>query len=282
MTTIAFLGDNTTTTALAVTASWPSAPGPLLVELDRSGGSLAAWQGMPVNPSLSTIVADGRGVTTASSGHAAGRGPGGGSGRGSEGRICWSALGPRIRVSPSGIRFIPAPIRSLEAGRAVEESCKHLLPGISASAELTALLDIGRIVPAEGIPRAALGASAIVVCHRQAAASAEAAAVRLERLVETVELLARLGVPPTVALIGDEPYEGAEVLALLTEEVPALSGLPRCLVELPVDPLSAAVLAGRSGVSPRRFARLPLMRAARSLAGQLDAATRNPHGATGR
>jgi hypothetical protein len=260
MTTIAFVGDNTTTTSLAVAASWPVPTCPLLVELDPSGGSLAAWQGMPVNPSLSTIVAASRAVADGLRRDAPAGAPGG---------VCWSTLEPRIRVSPQGIRFIPAPIRSLEAGRAVEESCKELLPGLAASAALTALLDIGRIVPAAGIPRAALGATAIVVCHRQAAASPEAAAVRLQRLVETVELLARLGVPPTVALIGSEPYDGGEVLALLTEAVPALGGGGPCLVELPVDPLAAAVLAGRSGVSARRFARLPLMRAARTLAEQL-------------
>jgi hypothetical protein len=154
LTTIAFLGDNTTTTSLAVATSWPSARRPVLVEVDRSGGSLAAWQGMPANPSLSTIVADSKPAATTGNG----------------GESCWRLLEPRIRTSPRGVRFVPAPIRSLEAGRAVEESCNALLPGLAASAELTALLDVGRIVPADGIPRAARGATAIVVCHRQAAA----------------------------------------------------------------------------------------------------------------
>jgi hypothetical protein len=43
------------------------------------------------------------------------------------------------------------------------------------------------------------------------------------------------------------------------------------LITLPVDPLGAAVLAGRAGVSARRLQRLPLLRATARLADHLVA-----------
>jgi hypothetical protein len=57
MGTIAVLGDHATTTTLAIAAMWTAEPAPIVIEADASGGSLAAWLGVPVNPSLSTIVA---------------------------------------------------------------------------------------------------------------------------------------------------------------------------------------------------------------------------------
>jgi hypothetical protein len=85
-------------------------------------------------------------------------------------------------------------------------------------------------------------------------------------------------VPPTVALIGDEPYDGADVLALLDDAVPTAAGRGPRLIVLPVDALAAAVLAGRTGVSARRFARLPLARAARTLARHLESVTSGTSG----
>lgn len=240
MGTIAIIGDRTTTTTLAIAAGWNAETTPLVVEVDPSGGSLAAWLDMPVNPSLSTIVAQG-------------------------GTPTWRGLEPMVRTSRQGLRIIPAPVRSREAGRAIDESCRALLPMLAADRGRTTLLDLGRSAPADGVPRTALGAEAVVVCHRQEPASARAAAVRLERLAETVEVLARLDVPLTIALIGDQPYAGDEVLEYLVDADVVTSPSEPSLLIVPVDPLCAAVLAGRIGVSARRLARLPLMRAARSL-----------------
>ena len=241
MGTIAIIGDRTTTTTLAIAVGWNAGTTPLVVEADPSGGSLAAWLDMPVNPSLSTIVAQG-------------------------GTPTWSGLEPMVRTSRQGLRIIPAPVRSREAGRAIDESCRALLPMLAADSGRTTLLDLGRSAPTDAVPRTARGAEAVVVCHRQERASARAAAVRLERLAETVELLGELDVPLTIALIGDQPYAGDEVLDYLTDADGAMSSAEPSLVSVPVDPLCAAVLAGRIGVSARRLARLPLMRTARSLA----------------
>ena len=251
MGTIAVLGDHATTTTLAVAAMWTAEPAPIVIEADASGGSIAAWLGVPVNPSLSTIVAQT---------HALDDEPLGGR---------RDAL---VRTSSAGLRFVPAPVRSREAAQATTEATRSLLPGLAAS-DRPALVDVGRFVPADGVPRPAVGARSIVVCHRQESASAGAAAVRLERLAESVEVLSRLDVPITVTLIGDDPYGGDEILYYLEgDEAGQLStGVRPSLITLPVDPLGAAVLAGRAGVSARRLRRLPLLRAAALLADHLVA-----------
>ncbi|MDX2381574.1 MAG: hypothetical protein QNM02_17660 [Acidimicrobiia bacterium] len=270
---IAFIGDRTTTTTLAVAVAWngtdrnwtpwnrtprnrttdgetaQDAPrAPLVVEVDPAGGSLAAWLDMSTNPSLSTVVAQG-------------------------GALHRDDLEPLIRTSPRGLQIIPAPVRSREANRAVDEASHGLLQTLADDVHRTALLDVGRLVPSSGVPSTVHGASAIVLCHRQEPASARAAAVRLERLAESVELLAHLDRPLTIVLIGDQPYGGHEIIDYLLGDESRIAtaiAIPR-LIPLPDDPLCAAVLAGRVGVSTRRLGRLPLMRAARALAAHLRA-----------
>jgi hypothetical protein len=271
---IAIIGDRTTTTTLSIAAAWNETArdratrnrrgrnrtgrneteqegwdAPLVVEVDPAGGSLAAWLDMPTNPSLSTIVAQGSALQS-------------------------DGLEPLIRTSPHGLHIIPAPVRSREASRAVDEASRSLLPTLSDDSRRTALFDVGRLVPAAGVPPTVQGASAIVLCHRQDPASARAAAVRLERLAESVELLAHLDRPLTIVLIGDQPYSGDEIVDYLLRDelrIATPAAVPT-LIPFPEDPLCAAVLAGRVGVSTRRLARLPLMRAARTLASHLRAA----------
>ena len=62
-----------------------------------------------------------------------------------------------------------------------------------------------------------------------------------------------------VAVIGADPFEFDQIETFLADSASA----PRRVVGLPVDGLTAAVYAGRTGVSARRLARLPLARAAR-------------------
>lgn len=247
MTAIGIIGDVTTTTALALASALDHELHPTIVEADPSGGSLAAWLDTPLNPSLTTIVAQRRSFAT-------------GSGTSS----VWAMLEPNVRIAAHGPRFVPAPVRSIEARRAVDEAAQWLFPALATADDGLALLDLGRLLPADGLPRAAGTVGSLVVCHRQERASAGAAAVRLERLAEAVELLRHLDVPMTVALVGTEPYRGDEVHDYLNA---SLSGEPTStLLTLPVDPMAAAVLAGRRGISGRRLARLPLMRAAAALA----------------
>jgi hypothetical protein len=67
-------------------------------------------------------------------------------------------------------------------------------------------------------------------------------------------------------VIGRSPFDPAEIGQFVDQ---ALPNTVRHTVALSDDPLAAATLAGRSGVSAKRLRRLPLMRDAAKLAGDL-------------
>jgi hypothetical protein len=247
---IALVGDCTTTTALALVAGWPqqttleSAREVIVVELDPTGGSLAAWLDTPLAPSLSTVVTALH--HSASSGEAA--------------SSMWTSVDSMVRRSSAGVRFIPAPFRSIEARRAVAEAERSLLPLLATRTDTVALLDVGTIDPSR-LPAACLHAAITLVCHRLDSSSAPAATARLERLAESVEALRDVGREVAIVVIGDDPFPLAEVLDFAA---PAARGW-----HVAVDPLAAAVFAGHSGVSPRRLGRLPLVRSANRTAADL-------------
>ena len=81
----------------------------------------------------------------------------------------------------------------------------------------------------------------------------------------TCEHLALRSIPFVVALIGSQPYGPGEVARFV--------GAPT-VVELPVDPWAAAVLAGRTG-SARRFRRSPLQRALGAASATVAATSRD-------
>jgi MinD-like ATPase involved in chromosome partitioning or flagellar assembly len=235
MSAVAVVGSPSTTTTVALAVAWPGPHIPIVVEADPTGGSLAAWLDVPATPSLSTAVASG-----------VHREP--------------DAIAALARVTPSGVRLLPAPVRSVEARRSVAEAEAVVLPGLAASDEHLVLLDLGRRSAADSL--AALHSCDVcVVVHRQAEQSSRAAAVGVERLAELVDAVAATGVAVVVTVVGATPFDPAEVGAFAVGERTDLA-----MVALPVDPVAAAVLAGRSGVSARRLARLPLMRSAREVA----------------
>jgi len=247
MTTIVVGGDHATTTAMAIGAGWPL-PGPaepelevVVIEADRTGGSLAAWLDTPLSPSLSSVVA---GLH---------QGASSGATRGTQ----WSIVEAMVRRSASGLRFVPAPFRTREARGAVDEAERTVFPLVAAEERTVALLDVGRFDPLR-LPRCVHDATLTLVVHRQDPASAPAATVRLERLAEAVDALQSIGVPLGLAVVGEQPFSLAEVVEFTELDGPAWT--------LATDPLSAAVLAGQAGVSARRLARLPLMRTAAGLA----------------
>lgn len=258
MTVIVLTGDCTTTTALALAAGWPMAPThqdtpagreTIVVEADPRGGSLSGWLDTPAIPSLSTVV-------TAL--HQAG---GSRDDVRSRPSLQWATVDPLIQRSPAGPRFIPAPIRSREARTAVHEASHGLFPLLADVDHTIALVDAGALDLAQPSP-AMKFAGVTVICHRQASASAQAAAVRLERLAEQAEALAAAGHRTAIALIGDQPFANEEVVSFAAPHATSWT--------LPVDALAAAVLAGRQGVSARRLKRLPLMRVAAAMARDLD------------
>lgn len=253
MSIVAVVGDCTTTTTLALASGWPSEHDAVVLEADRTGGSLAAWLGTPVSPSLSTIVANSASL-------------------GNNPATAWFAVDAMVRHAPSGIRFIAAPVRSRAASTALSEASNTLFPLLAQLSEPTLIADIGSYAVVDTPPALLSLASAIVVCHRQDTASAAAATVRLERLAELVQVLGAFGVPLIVALIGDRPFGSDEVSQFL-----AADGHPEIVMHsLPVDDLTAAVFAGRTGVSERRLARLPLIREASALARQVAPADADP------
>lgn len=245
MTIIAVIGDCTTTTCLALSASW-ALDDVVVLEADPSGGSLAGWLDTPSSPSLATIVAS-LGVREASDG------------------MAMSVVSAMTQRSASGVRFIAAPPRSLPARRAIEEAESNVVPALAAS-DVVTLADLGRREPTNLPTRMVTAAAVTLVVHRQHAASAAAEAVRLERLVELVEHTATLARTVILAVVGNDPFDPVEI----AQHVEASSqGAIAEFVTLADDPLAAAVLAGRAGVSANRLRRLPLMRTAASAASRL-------------
>lgn len=232
---VAVSGDLTTTTSVALASGWAESHDVILVEADPSGGDLAAWFDMPVVPSLSTVV------TRVLDGE-------------------WSDIERHTRLAENGLRVIPAPVRSVEAAQAVGESARSLVPTLASRRIPITIADTGRF-PVSPASHPFVGAAAVhVLVHRQATQSARAAAVRLQRLAEHLDALVPSPAPVVAAIVGTAPFgidEISEFVASSVGRVPVVS--------FPDDVLAAGVFAGRTGVSARRLARLPLVRAAREL-----------------
>ena len=170
------------------------------------------------------------------------------------------------RRSDSGLRFVPNAVRARAAHRAVEEAAVAVLPALAA-ALTTVIADVGVHESGRAPSPALRVADVVVIVHRQATESARAATVRIERLVETVDELAHLDAVFILAVIGTTPFDPAEIGLFVDESVP---GTVRVTVAIADDPLAAATIAGRAGVSAKRLRRLPMMRDASTLATALS------------
>lgn len=248
MTIVAVAGDVCTTTSVALASAWPVSDDVVLVEADPSGGDLAAWLDMPVAPSLSTVV------TRVLDG-------------------AWPDVERLTRLADSGIRLLPAPVRAGEAGQAVAESARSLVPTLATLRSPVTIADTGRLQSSPETHPFVGSAVVNIVVHRQASQSSRAAAVRLQRLAEQLEAFAATPSTLIVAIVGAAPFGIGEIETFLADSVGV-----NAIVGLPVDDLAAAVYGGRTGVSERRLARLPLARAALDLA---RVAERSAHDATG-
>jgi MinD-like ATPase involved in chromosome partitioning or flagellar assembly len=239
---VAVAGDACTTTTVAVAATWPLSEETLIVEADPTGGDLAAWLDVAPVPSLSTVV------TAVPDGS-------------------WGDIERYTRLSPSGLRLIPAPARAGEAHQAVSESARAVVPTLAAMRMPVTIVDTGALLAKPGLHPFVGAAAVTVLVHRQSTQSAAAAAVRLQRLAEQAVELSELASVLIVAIVGSTPFEASEIAGLLRD-----SGVVCEVVPLPVDELAAAVYAGRTGVSPRRLERLPLTRDAAALTKHIRAA----------
>ncbi len=245
MTIIAVTGDAATTSAVALAVGWPTNEEPTLLEADPSGGSLAGWLDTPIQPSLATIVAN-VGVGT--------------------GRSVLDTFATMTHRSESGVRFVANAVRARPAHRAVEEAAVTVLPAIAAGVA-TVIADTGAHRAGRPPSPALQVADVVVIVHHQASASPAASTVRIERLVEMVEELAYLDGEIVLAVIGNSPFDPAEIGTFVDESVPDTVAMTVAIAD---DPLAAATIAGRAGVSAKRLRRLPLMRDASRLAGALD------------
>jgi MinD-like ATPase involved in chromosome partitioning or flagellar assembly len=233
---VAVVGDASTTTTVALASAWPAPDDVVVVEADPSGGDLAAWFDLAESPSLSTVV------TRATDGS-------------------WAEIDRHTRLAVSGLRLITAPATAVEAQQAVAESARSVVPALAPPRTPVAIVDTGGAVARSGANPFVTHAAVTVMVHRQSPHSARAAAVRLQRFADQVDGCASASGSPVVAVIGGVPFDLDQVEAFLADRVGPLP-----VVGLPVDELTASVYAGRTGVSARRLARLPLSRAARDLA----------------
>jgi hypothetical protein len=200
--------------------------------------------------------------------------------RNENGVVPWPAIEGMVRGSRSGIAFIAAPVRSREAAQAIEQAEHLVVPTLASRADIHVVADVGRWTAAEPWGMVLTAADTVVLTHLQDRSSAAAATVRLERLAESAIRLGSIDVRLVVAVIGDQPFDGDQISRFVDGEIAAAAMTP---VEhwhlLPHDPLAAAVLAGRAGVSEKRLARLPLMRSAAVLARLVGSSAPRPSAA---
>jgi MinD-like ATPase involved in chromosome partitioning or flagellar assembly len=241
MTLVAVVGDCTTTTCLSIAATWVEDV--VILEADRSGGSLSAWLDTPGTPSLSTIVANAP--------------------------VTLPTIVAMTQRGAGGINFIAAPIRARAAAMAIREATTTVFPELASPDHPAVLADAGRYHAGDSPPAVLALAELIVLCHRQEPASTGAETARLERLLEVVESLAPLSIPIVLVVIGRDPFEPAEIASFIRDSSPDALATVNLL---PTDDLAAAVLAGRVGVSAKRLLRLPLTRAAADLSATIHAA----------
>lgn len=217
----------TTTSAVALAATWSPARKVVLVELDPAGGTLAASSGWAAEPSLVSLAAAAR--------------------RTSDPEAIWA----HCQHLPGGAAVLAAP-GAAEQARGATRMLSGLL-GRLGELDADVLVDAGRLDATAPMPGVVMGASRLVLCTRP-------------RLSDLHALAAFLGAGPgaglldagrlRLVLVGDGPYRDAEIADALGVEV---------LGRLPWDEGAGERLA-TIPASDRRLRLSPLVRAARSLA----------------
>lgn len=216
-------GSAVTTTTLALAASWPSAR-PIVLELDPTGGDLAAWFDLPVAP----------GVVTAAAG----------------------ARTPNDLVThtiplPGGVAVIAAPVRAAEAAGPMAELGRSLLPLARHSDQVTIFADLGTAFTAATTAVLASTNLAVLVVRQDA----RARGMTVGRCVHSAALadaILAIGVPAVVVVVGARPFAPTDIAAQVGLE---LAGV------IADDPVAAARLAGEPG-SKRASSRSRLLRGA--------------------
>lgn len=216
-----------TTTSLLLAAMLPRHYPAFMGECDPSGGDVAAWAQLPVEPGWSTAVS--------------------GTDRN------WSAIVDHTQELPSGLRVMAAPGRPSQARTAVIEAASGFSALMSTMADAVMVADCGRVEL--DAPVWARAAQLTLLLLRQATVSAQATVGRVDRTIEALEVLRTSCRQVGVVLIGGSPYPAPEVSTVLGVE---LFGV------LPEDAVGAGLVCGGWTIG-KRVARSPLAKAAAPL-----------------
>lgn len=216
-----------TTSALALAAA---ADDGLLVELDPSGGSIEVWTGAGGEPGLVRVA----------SGLRRSAGP--------------DAVIEHVVDVPAGVRAVLAPTAGPYAESTVAMTRDRLTPALRDLAGTTTILDLGRWSRSQATAHRVSGCDVVGVVCTPTIDGVEAA----RWLVEPMQ--AQSSGQVVVVVIGDRPYQAAEVAAAMG--VPAAGALAW-------DPRGVGSLITRG--AGRAWARSPLARSARTVLSTLTA-----------
>ncbi|MEV8609532.1 carbon monoxide dehydrogenase maturation protein [Amycolatopsis sp. NPDC051373] len=200
-----------TTLAVALARHWPNAESTrrLVVEVDPSGGDLAARCGVPATPGLVSLAAVAR--------------------RTADPAVVWEHTYPL----PGGARMLVAPPGGVHARAAMHTlamaSGGAILRGVARDPWAVVLADCGRVDPGSPAEALARGADVLLLLTRVGAEDLAHAAARLGEL-------ARWTPRPGLVLVG-EGYPTVDVERDLG--VPAIGRIPH-------DPAAATILSGPS------------------------------------
>jgi len=196
-----------TTTALVLTATWPSHRRCLLVEADPFGGVIAARYGLGDTPGLSSLAADSR--------------------RGLDDDAVWR----HAQYLPGGVSVLVGPATPDEAHAVLRDLTEAFTTWSTEQIEIDVIIDCGRIPPGSSTVDFIGEVGGGMVLTRPTLDQLRPAAHRLG----TFE---RSGIDVGLVLVGDEPYGPTEVTAALKTNIAGVVAW---------DPRTAAVLTGTRG-----------------------------------
>lgn len=220
-----------TTLVAALASRWPAHRRLLVAETDPAGGDLGARLGLGAGPGLVTLAADGRRQLTPQLVQA----------------NCLPLPGPGT------VQVLVGPVGAEQANAALA-AMRGRLAGALAGVGVDVVADCGRLDP--GSPALGLAQSADLVVM-----VARPDAPQLHHLASRVAALG-LSVPLALVVIGDRPYG-------LVEAAAAVGAEP--LGTIAADARAAGLLAAGAGHGSRLVRTSPLLRTARTVAGELVA-----------
>lgn len=197
-----------TTAAVALATTWPDKRRVIVAECDPAGGDIAARNGLPLEPGITTLAASSRhGFDT-------------------------RTLTTHSQQLESGTEVLVGPTSAEQAGVALSALAAHVGPVLQTDPQIHVLADCGRVDGRGPAWPLAKRADIVLLVTRPDLAGVEHARSRLELLKQLPGQLALL-------LVGESPYSGAEIGASLRCEVIGV---------LADDPPAAdALVGGQSG-----------------------------------